>query len=25
VGLGNVFTEQFKELRCYSYINYKYC
>jgi hypothetical protein len=25
VGLGDVFTEQFKELRCYSYINYKYC
>jgi hypothetical protein len=25
VRLGDVFTEQFKELRCYSYINYKYC
>ena len=25
VGLGLVFSEQFKELTCYTNINYKYC
>ena len=25
LGLGLVFSEQFKELTCYTNINYKYC